>query len=85
MNRMDAFLSTSRYEGQPLNIEEAKAIGLPVYCTKNLEQYTEDVHGLEEKELEQAITAAEKEPKQQDDLEEYNRKILESIYALAEE
>ena len=85
MDRMDAFLSTSRYEGQPLNIEEAKAIGLPVYCTKNLEQYTEAVHGLEEAELRQAILTAEKQPKHPDDLEEYNRKILESIYALAEE
>ena len=84
MNRMDAFLSTSRYEGQPLNIEEAKAIGLPVYCTKNLEQYTEGVYGLEEKELEQAILTAEKQPKQPDDLEEYNRRILEGIYSLAE-
>ena len=85
MDRMDAFLSTSRYEGQPLNIEEAKAIGLPVYCTKNLEQYTEAVHGLEEAELRQAILTAEKQPKHPDDLEEYNRIILESIYALAEE
>ncbi|MBO6016908.1 MAG: glycosyltransferase, partial [Oscillospiraceae bacterium] len=85
MERMDAFLSTSRYEGQPLNIEEAKAIGLPVYCTKNLEQYTEAVHGLEEGELRQAILAAEKQPKQPDDLKDYNRRVLESIYALAEE
>ena len=84
MERMDAFLSTSRYEGQPLNIEEAKVIGLPIYCTKNLEQYSEAVHGLEEKELRDAILTAEKQPKHPDDLEEYNRKILESIYTLAE-
>ena len=83
MDKMDAFLSTSRYEGQPLNIEEAKVIGLPLYCTKNLEQYTEDVRGLEEAELEQAILQAAKQPKQADDLIEYNRRILESIYSLA--
>lgn len=84
MDRMDAFLSTSRYEGQPLNIEEAKAIGLPVYCTKNLEQYTEAVRGMELDELRQAILAAEKLPKHPDNLEAYNRKILGDIYALAE-
>lgn len=84
MNRMDAFLSTSRYEGQPLNIEEAKVIGLPLYCSKNLEQYTEDVSGYGEKELEQAVLHAGKQPKHPDGLEKYNRKVLESIYRLAE-
>ena len=85
MARMDAFLSTSRYEGQPLNIEEAKVIGLPLYCTKNLEQYSAGLQGYEEGELEQSVLQSEKQPKRPDDLEEYNRKILESIYALAEE
>ena len=84
MNRMDAFFSTSRYEGQPLNIEEAKVIGLPIYCTRNLEQYTEEVQGMEESELESAILRAQKVPKQPDDLEEYNRRVLERIYQLAE-
>ena len=85
LNRMDAFLSTSRYEGQPLNLEEAKVVGLPIYCTKNLEQYTEDLRGYDEAELEQEILNARKQPKQPDDLEEYNHRILESIYALAED
>ena len=83
MDQMDAFLSTSRYEGQPLNIEEAKVIGLPVYCTKNLEQYTEDLTGFDLPGLEQAILQARKQPKHTDDLEAYNRRILESIYTLA--
>ena len=83
MEHMDAFLSTSRYEGQPLNVEEAKVIGLPVYCTKNLEQYTEDVQGLEEAELERAILQIRKQPKRPDGLEAYNSRILESIYTLA--
>ena len=79
---MDAFLSTSRYEGQPLNIEEARAIGLPLYCTKNLEQYSEGLQGYEPEELLQAIVNAKKQPKKPDDLEEYNREILEKIYNL---
>ncbi len=84
MNRMDAFLSTSRYEGQPLNIEEARVIGLPLYCSNNLEAYSEGLAGLEEENLICAIAHAEKQPKQPDDLLEYNQKILKSIYALAE-
>ena len=84
MNRMDAFLSTSRYEGQPLNIEEARVIGLPLYCSKNLEAYSEGLEGYEEDALARAICDARKTPKRPNDLEEYNRKILESIYALAE-
>ena len=83
MQRMDAFLSTSRYEGQPLNIEEAKVIGLPVYCTRNLEQYTEDVHGYEAEELQQVILQAGRQPKQPDNLETYNRTILDRVYSLA--
>ena len=84
LDRMDAFLSTSRYEGQPLNIEEAKVIGLPIYCSKNLEAYSEGLHGLEKEELKAAILAARKTPKHPDDLEEYNRRILESIYELTQ-
>ena len=80
--RMDAFLSTSRYEGQPLNLEEARAIGLPLYCTKNLEQYSEDLVGYEKEELLHAIVSAKKQPKRPDDLTDYNREILEKIYAL---
>ena len=82
LDRMDAFLSTSRYEGQPLNIEEARAIGLPLYCTKNLEQYSEGLQGYEPEELLQAIVNAKKQPKKPDNLEEYNREILEKIYNL---
>ena len=82
MERMDAFISTSRYEGQPLNIEEARAVGLPLYCSRNLEQYAEGLHGLEDTEMVEAICTAQRERKRPDDLEAYNRKILESIYAL---
>ena len=82
LSRMDAFLSTSRYEGQPLNIEEARVVGLPIYCSKNLEQYSEGLQGMEEAELKTAICTAQKAPKHPDDLTEYNNRVLESIYAL---
>ena len=82
MARLDAFISTSRYEGQPLNIMEAMAVGLPLYCTKNLEAYTEGLRGYEN--IAAALVNAKKEPKRPDGLDEYNRRILESIYLLAE-
>ena len=84
MSRMDAFLSTSRYEGQPLNIEEARVIGLPLYCSKNLEAYSQGLTGFSEEELIRIISCAEKQPKQPDDLHEYNQRILDSIYNLAD-
>ena len=83
MARMDAFLSTSRYEGQPLNIMEATAIGLPLYCSKNLEQYSEGLRGCED--LVSALVSAGKTEKRPDDLAEYNGSILRKIGALAGE
>ena len=79
---MDGFISTSRYEGQGMNILEARAIGLPLYCSKNLEQYSEGLQGYEQDALLQAIIHAEKQEKKPDELEEYNREILERIYEL---
>ena len=82
MEKMDAFISTSRYEGQPVNIMEAKALGLPLYCTKNLEQYTENLVGYED--IVGAICKAERVDKRRDALTEYNAEILRRIKALAE-
>ena len=80
MSRMDAFLSTSRYEGQPLNIMEAMAVGLPLYCAKSLEKYTEGLKGYED--LVPAILAAGKVPKRPDDLAAYNAQILHEMEGL---
>lgn len=83
MNKMDAFLSTSRYEGQPLNVMEAKALGLPQYCTKNLEIYSEGLVGYED--IVDALIHAKREEKKRDDLVEYNAEIIRRIKLLAEE
>lgn len=82
MAKMDAFISTSRYEGQPLNIMEAMAVGLPLYCSKNLESYTEGLEGTPD--MAAALIAAKKQPKRPNDLIEYNQKILDAIYNLTE-
>lgn len=82
MSMMDAFISTSRYEGQPLNIMEAMAVGLPLYCSKNLEQYSRGLRGKED--MVSALINAQKEEKRPDDLAEYNQRILDSVISLAE-
>ena len=81
MQKMDAFISTSRYEGHPLNIMDAMVVGLPLYCTKNLEQYSDGLVGYED--MAAAIVAAQKTEKHPDDLAAYNKKILDSYWELA--
>lgn len=82
MKQMDAFISTSRYEGQPLNIMEAMVVGLPLYCTKNLEKYAAGLKGYED--ITKAIKLAKKEEKHPDNLVKYNNDILKQISKLAE-
>ncbi len=83
MDKMDAFVSTSRYEGQPLNVMEAKSLGLPLYCTKNLEIYSEGLVGCED--IVKSLASAKKTERQRDDLHEYNTEILRRVTSLAEE
>ena len=81
--RMDVLLSTSRYEGQGMNIMEAWVVGLPVICPKHLEQYIDGLEGCED--LVSALVSARKTERRPDDLAEYNGRILETFAALAGE
>ena len=83
MDKMDAFVSTSRYEGQPLNVMEATALGLPLYCTKNLEIYSEGLVGYDD--IVEAMRSAGKTEKRRDDLHDYNAEIIRRVKQLAEE
>ena len=81
MDRMDGFVLTSRYEGQGMVIWEAKALGLPLYISKNLEAYNPGIAGYED--IVQALLHAEKpQEKHYDDLADYNRMISDRIRTL---
>lgn len=80
MNLMDGFILTSRYEGQGMVLWEAKALGLEIFTTKNLEQYNEGLKGYED--LLGALKKAKKKKKKYDDLSDYNKNILNKIERL---
>ena len=77
MNKCDALLSTSRYEGQGINIMEAKALGLQIIIPKHLEKYVEGISATDD--LVSALVSLEKMDKIPDNLSEYNTKTLAMI------
>ena len=83
MDRTDGFVLTSRYEGQGMVIWEARALGLPLYISKNLEAYNPGIEGCAD--IAQALLRAERpEKKVRDDLGAYNSAISDSIRTLLE-
>lgn len=83
MDKMDGFVLTSRYEGQGMVIWEAKALGLSLYISKNLEAYNPGITGYDD--IPAALCAAQKPAKKTyDDLAAYNSAISERIRALLE-
>ena len=80
MKLMDGFILTSRYEGQGMVLWEAKALGLEIFMTKNLEQYNEKLIGY--KDIVSALKQAKKKKQKKDSLIEYNRNILKEIEKL---
>lgn len=83
MDKMDGFVLTSRYEGQGMVIWEAKALGLPLYISKNLEAYNPGIRGYDD--IGAALLAAEKPAeKPYDDLSAYNAAISRSLRDLLE-
>ena len=78
--QMDAFALTSRYEGQGIVLWEAKALGLQIMMSTNLEKYNDGIKGTAN--ITSAIVNAKKQKKNIDFLENYNQKIKDSIEEL---
>ena len=82
LEQMDGFVLTSRYEGQGIVIWEAKALGLELFISKNLEQYNPGIEGRED--IVAALCAAERKDKVRDDLSDYNAAIQHSLEQVLE-
>ncbi len=83
VDKADVFVLTSRSEGQGLVIWEAKALGLSVIISKNLEQYNCGVPGSED--VVRAICQARRQPKMDDPLEAYNADCMKRFLALLQD
>ena len=80
MNKMDGFILTSRFEGQGIVLWEAKALGLKIFMSKNLEKYNDGLKGYDN--LLDGLIKAKKEEKKIDILDKYNRNVSSSIKKL---
>ena len=80
MNKMDAFVLMSRYEGQGMVILEAKTLGLNIFIPKHLEKYVEDIKGYDDPIYE--LSKATKKEKIKDKLDDYNNNIIASFERL---
>ena len=77
MNKMDALVLTSRYEGQGMVVLEAKALGLDLYVARSLEGCNPGIPCCDD--IEAALLSADKHVKQRDSLEAYNDNITRQL------
>ncbi|MCL2030595.1 MAG: glycosyltransferase, partial [Oscillospiraceae bacterium] len=82
LRQMDGFTLTSRYEGQGIVIWEAKALGLELFISRNLEKYNPGIEGVDD--VAEALLTARRREKVYDDLSAYNRRIRESLFEVLE-
>lgn len=78
MNKMDAFILMSRYEGQGMVFLEAASLGLDVIMPSHLEKYV-DKEIIGTKDIEKSILNLKKHKHEFNDLKEYNQKIKTKI------
>ena len=77
LEKTDAFMMTSKYEGQGIALREAQCIGLPLIFPTRLEKYNDGLKGCDN--LTEALIHLEKAPKQADSLTEYTQNILHTF------
>lgn len=78
MNKMDAFILMSRYEGQGMVFLEASSLGLDVIMPEHLEKYVDnEIKGTSD--VEKSILELKKHPHKFNKLEEYNKNIKNKI------
>lgn len=82
MKKMDAFLLTSRYEGQGMVLLEAKCLGLDLIFSKHLEKYNDGLKGSSN--IKKDILKINKKNKKVDYLEKYNKDIIKTFNDLME-
>lgn len=78
--KADAFIMTSRYEGQGIALREAQCLGLQLLFPKRLEKYNDGLVGRED--LTDAMIHLEKTEKKPDMLSEYTEGILRGFAEL---
>ncbi|MCH5166342.1 MAG: glycosyltransferase [Erysipelotrichales bacterium] len=81
MNKMDAFILLSRYEGQGMVFLEAKALDLDVIMPKHLEKYVDgEIIGTDD--LRKSLLNINKSNHKFNDLTDYNKRIINKINSL---
>ena len=77
MSHMDGLALTSRYEGQGMVIMEAKALGLDLFVSRNLEGCNQGIRCSDD--IAAELLTADKKVKVRDDLSAYNRNITRQL------
>lgn len=77
LNQMDAFILTSRYEGQGMVFLEAKCLDLDIIMPKHLEKYVEGIEGCDD--IEASLLKIKKRKHTFNPLNDYNNDIINKI------
>lgn len=77
LNQMDAFILTSRYEGQGMVFLEAKCIDLDIIMPKYLEKYVGCIKGTND--IKKSLLGLKKRQHKFNDLSDYNNDIIKKI------